>query len=382
MVASNLEAARDCRVILLSVKPQTLTKVGHELGGAPPGPEQLVVSIVAGANCNVTQPISSTTARSCGACRTHRPRSRRGVTVWYAHAGSDRTPVRQARGLLRALVRISSDRGPSASSRWPSAGQPAPAPPYVFLVMEALIDAAGSPRLPAARRPRSGGRDAGGQHRLCQGHGPASGGPAQHGHSPGGTSAAAIHELEVRQAPDGPVRGGLGPRTGGPSNWAQSSKKARAERRPGAGAHRRKANNGARPRGSTRAAFWPLTWPRQSNPAPPARLAACWRSLPTRRRELRRRRSHGPCGRGRESRLGPLRNERRPGRASREVGSRPLPLDPEIRREEFGLRLQGARGRRADLPGLSRLRHGRLGCARGFVESGLPMTRWSSESWP
>jgi pyrroline-5-carboxylate reductase len=48
MVASNLEAASAADVILLSVKPQTLTKVGHELGGTL-RPGQLVVSIVAGA---------------------------------------------------------------------------------------------------------------------------------------------------------------------------------------------------------------------------------------------------------------------------------------------------------------------------------------------
>src|SRR5512141_2326540 len=52
MTASNLEAAQQADVILLSVKPQTLTKVGHELGGRLK-PHQLVVSIVAGATCRV-----------------------------------------------------------------------------------------------------------------------------------------------------------------------------------------------------------------------------------------------------------------------------------------------------------------------------------------
>ena len=52
MVASNSEAVAGADVILLSVKPQTLTKVGHELAGQLTA-NQLVVSIVAGANCKV-----------------------------------------------------------------------------------------------------------------------------------------------------------------------------------------------------------------------------------------------------------------------------------------------------------------------------------------
>ena len=70
-------------------------------------------------------------------------------------------------------------------------------PTYVFLVMEALIDAAVHLGLPAPHRPRPGHRDAGGQHALRQGV--AATHPAVLRNmvtSPGGTSAAALHELE------------------------------------------------------------------------------------------------------------------------------------------------------------------------------------------
>ena len=70
-------------------------------------------------------------------------------------------------------------------------------PTYLFAVMEALIDAGRSPRLPPRAGPRPGGRDAD-RHRpstpqQSELH------PAQLRNavtSPGGTSAAAIYELE------------------------------------------------------------------------------------------------------------------------------------------------------------------------------------------
>jgi pyrroline-5-carboxylate reductase len=192
MVASNLEAAAGADVILLSVKPQTLTKVGHELGGHLE-PDQLVVSIVAGANCRVLtsllehhQVVRSmpNTPAQIG----------RGITVWYATPEVTEAQCDQARVLLQALgtdLQVDDERFVEMATAVSGTG-----PAYVFLVMEALIDAAvhlGFPRHIA--------------HDLVietlEGSTAFAKATAQHPAvlrnmvtSPGGTSAAAIHELE------------------------------------------------------------------------------------------------------------------------------------------------------------------------------------------
>jgi pyrroline-5-carboxylate reductase len=192
MVAANLEAARDADVILLSVKPQTLTKVGHELGGHL-RPNQLVVSIVAGANCNVLTNLLE--HREVVRSMPNTPAQiGRGITVWYATPEVTELQCDQARVLLRALgtdLQVEDERYVEMATAVSGTG-----PAYVFLVMEALIDAAvhlGFPRHIA--------------HDLVietlEGSTAFAKATAQHPAvlrnmvtSPGGTSAAAIHELE------------------------------------------------------------------------------------------------------------------------------------------------------------------------------------------
>ena len=192
MTASNVEAAAGADVVLLSLKPQTLTKVGRELSGHL-NPSQLVVSIVAGANCKVLQTLLD-----------HRPVVRsmpntpaqigRGMTVWYATPEVSEEQSDQAKVLMRALgaeLQVEDERFVEMATAVSGTG-----PAYVFLVMEALIDAAvhlGFPRHVA--------------HDLVietlEGSTAFAKATAQHPAvlrnmvtSPGGTSAAAIHELE------------------------------------------------------------------------------------------------------------------------------------------------------------------------------------------
>jgi pyrroline-5-carboxylate reductase len=247
MVASNLEAARDADVILLSVKPQTLTKVGHELGGHL-RPEQLVVSIVAGANCNVLTNLLD--HRQVVRSMPNTPAQiGRGVTVWYATPEVTELQCDQARVLLRALgtdLQVEDERFVEMATAVSGTG-----PAYVFLVMEALIDAAvhlGFPRHVA--------------HDLVvetlEGSTAFAKATAQHPAvlrnmvtSPGGTSAAAIHELE-----SGRLRTVLSEAV-----WASYRRTVElgAELEKGLGLNEGqaqepidgKANNGARPRGST-----------------------------------------------------------------------------------------------------------------------------------
>jgi pyrroline-5-carboxylate reductase len=192
MVASNLEAARDADVLLLSVKPQTLTKVGHELGGHL-RPDQLLVSIVAGANCNVLTNLLD--HRQVVRSMPNTPAQiGRGMTVWYATPEVTELQREQARVLLRALgtdLQVEDERFVEMATAVSGTG-----PAYVFLVMEALIDAAvhlGFPRHIA--------------HDLVietlEGSTAFAKATAEHPAvlrnmvtSPGGTSAAAIHEME------------------------------------------------------------------------------------------------------------------------------------------------------------------------------------------
>jgi pyrroline-5-carboxylate reductase len=192
MVASNLEAAAGADVILLSVKPQTLTKVGHELGGHL-NPNQLVVSIVAGATCRVLTSLLD--HREVVRSMPNTPAQiGRGITVWYATPEVTGTQCDQARVLLQALgtdLQVEDEKFVEMATAVSGTG-----PAYVFLVMEALIDAAvhlGFPRHIA--------------HDLVietlEGSTAFAKATAQHPAvlrnmvtSPGGTSAAAIHELE------------------------------------------------------------------------------------------------------------------------------------------------------------------------------------------
>jgi pyrroline-5-carboxylate reductase len=192
MVASNLEAVERADVILLSVKPQTLTKVGHELGGHL-RPNQLVVSIVAGATCKVLTSLLD--HRQVVRSMPNTPAQiGRGITVWYATPEVSDEQCDQAKVLLQALgtdLRVEDERYVEMSTAVSGTG-----PAYVFLVMEALIDAAvhlGFPRHVA--------------HDLVietlEGSTAFAKATAQHPAvlrnmvtSPGGTSAAAIHELE------------------------------------------------------------------------------------------------------------------------------------------------------------------------------------------
>jgi pyrroline-5-carboxylate reductase len=192
MVASNLEAVAAADVILLSVKPQTLTKVGHELGGHL-RPSQLVVSIVAGATTKVLAGLLGH-AQVVRSMPNTPAQIGRGVTVWYPTPDVTAEQCEQARELLRALgseLQVEDERFVEMATAVSGTG-----PAYVFLVMEALIDAAvhlGFPRHIA--------------HDLVietlEGSTAFAKATAQHPAvlrnmvtSPAGTSAAAIHELE------------------------------------------------------------------------------------------------------------------------------------------------------------------------------------------
>jgi pyrroline-5-carboxylate reductase len=191
-VEANAAAVEAADVIVLAIKPQMLRRVGRELAGSV-REGQLVISIIAGA---------STKALASGLRHRQIVRSMpntpaplgRGMTVWYATPEVTDTQRDLARVLLGALgeqLQVDDEKLVAMATAVSGTG-----PTYVFLVMEALIDAAvhlGFPRHIAhdlVIETLEGSTlfaKASGMH------------PAQLRNmvtSPGGTSAAALHELE------------------------------------------------------------------------------------------------------------------------------------------------------------------------------------------
>jgi pyrroline-5-carboxylate reductase len=191
-VAGNTEAVEGADVVILAIKPQMLGRVGREIG-----PHlrrgQLVLSVIAGATTRaltgilghdqVVRSMPNTPARLG-----------RGMTVWYATpevTGDQRQQARALLGALGAQIEVDDERFVAMATAVSGTG-----PTYVFLVMEALIDAAvhlGFPRHVAHDlvietlegstlfAKQSGMHPAELRNMVT---------------SPGGTSAAALHELE------------------------------------------------------------------------------------------------------------------------------------------------------------------------------------------
>lgn len=136
-VASNLEAANGADIVLLAIKPQMLPTVTPELRGRLAS-SQLLVSIVAGA---------TSTAIADGFQHTSVVRAMpntpaqigQGVTVWFATDAVSDTARAQARVMLGALGRafeVTDERQVAMATALSGTG-----PAYVFLFLEALIDA-------------------------------------------------------------------------------------------------------------------------------------------------------------------------------------------------------------------------------------------------
>lgn len=137
VLAAAPDAAQSGSMVILAVKPQRLAKVLGELKGSI-HPEQLVVSIVAGAKMQtitdellhaaVVRTMPNTPAQIG-----------EGVTAWTASPAVSEKQETQVRALLEALgktVHVENERQIDMATALSATG-----PTYIFLVMEALIDA-------------------------------------------------------------------------------------------------------------------------------------------------------------------------------------------------------------------------------------------------
>jgi pyrroline-5-carboxylate reductase len=192
-VAKNVDAVRGADIVLLGIKPQMLAKVGREIATALDD-SQLVLSVIAGATTAALTGILDH-PRVVRSMPNTPAQIGRGITVWYATPAVTAEQRRQTAAILRALgsqVEVDDEKLVAMATAVSGTG-----PTYVFLVMEALIDAA--VHLGFARHLA---------HDLVvetlEGSTLFAKQSAMHPAmlrnmvtSPGGTSAAALHELEA-----------------------------------------------------------------------------------------------------------------------------------------------------------------------------------------
>ena len=191
-VSSNLEAVDGADVIILAIKPQMLGRVGAEIGPHL-RPGQLILSVLAGATTKAL-----TTALGHPQVVRSMPntpaRLGKGMTVWFATpevTAEQRAQAGELLGALGSQLEVDDEKLVAMATAVSGTG-----PTYVFLFMEALIDAAvhlGFPRHIAHDlvvetlegstlfAKQSGMHPAELRNMVT---------------SPGGTSAAALHELE------------------------------------------------------------------------------------------------------------------------------------------------------------------------------------------
>jgi pyrroline-5-carboxylate reductase len=133
----NVEAVTGADVVVLSVKPQVLCPVLEELGGHV-APKALVVSIVAGAKMETIRRMLDTPAVVRVMPNTP-AQIGMGISVWAATQATSERQHTQALTILRALgeeIFVDDESYLDMATALSGTG-----PAYVFLLMEAMVDA-------------------------------------------------------------------------------------------------------------------------------------------------------------------------------------------------------------------------------------------------
>ena len=138
ITSDNRRAAQASKIIVFAIKPQDLGSVTEELSGSL-HPDQLVISIVAGARIDTIRDalhhdrvirVMPNTPAQIG----------EGISVWTATPSVDKDQLSQTRSILQAFgkeVYVKEEKFLDMATAVSGTG-----PTYVFLVMEAMIDAA------------------------------------------------------------------------------------------------------------------------------------------------------------------------------------------------------------------------------------------------
>jgi pyrroline-5-carboxylate reductase len=137
MTGSNLEAVQDADLIMLTIKPQSLDSIAKDLRGKLT-PNQVVVSILAGASiASITSGLDHQVV--VRAMPNTPSQIGQGMTVWMAtSAVSDNQQLEVAAALsaMGQAVQVTSENEVDMATALSGTG-----PAYVFLMMESLIDA-------------------------------------------------------------------------------------------------------------------------------------------------------------------------------------------------------------------------------------------------
>ena len=134
----NRRAAAGAEVIVLAIKPQNLNQIMVDLKGLL-NPHQLVVSIIAGAHlADMTQGLNH---NSIVRAMPNTPAQiGQGMTVWTSSSGLSQPHLEAARAVLSSLgkeIYVSDEKYIDMATAVSGSG-----PAYVFLFIEAFIDAA------------------------------------------------------------------------------------------------------------------------------------------------------------------------------------------------------------------------------------------------
>ena len=136
-VESNREAIRDADVVLLTIKPQVLKSVMHQLAGELT-PDQVVVSVIAGAPIDVL--VHGLGHQAVARVMPNTPAQvGQGMSVWYTTTGVTLEQRECVQGILTALgeeIWVDEEKYVDMATALSGTG-----PTYVFMMMEALIDA-------------------------------------------------------------------------------------------------------------------------------------------------------------------------------------------------------------------------------------------------
>jgi len=194
-MASNREAISDKEIVVLAVKPQTLTEVMAELKGKLK-PGQVVLSIIAGARIDTLSK-----GLNHGAIARAMPNTPaqigEGMTVWTATprvTGEQKGLVGAILGAMGVEIYVNDEKYLDMATAVSGSG-----PAYFFLMAESLIEAAAAIGLPRDMARKLVVQTMLGSGRLIQQSGEE---PSQlriKVTSPGGTTARALEQFEKGQ---------------------------------------------------------------------------------------------------------------------------------------------------------------------------------------
>ena len=190
--ASNTDAVRDAGIVILSIKPQSLPKVGEELHGRL-DKDALVLSIIAGAPVNTLR-TKLFHDRVVRAMPNTPAQVGKGMTVWHATPQVSPDQLRQTVTILEAFgeqLQVEEEGFLDMATGLSGSG-----PGFIMLMVEAMIDAGvhmGFSRYEAGKLTLQTFE---GSIALMRATGNHSAVLRNQVTSPGGTTAAGLYELE------------------------------------------------------------------------------------------------------------------------------------------------------------------------------------------